>query len=288
MNNPSPNHILRLSFTNHLDYRAYMDKHEKALTNIWSWHETLGNQPKPFQLLGICDLCECQTTYTATPVKSIHKSRFEFRVPWWGQARCKCKLINRDRAVLHVFFESYQPQDQVYHVGHFSPFHHWLSKRIPNVTSSQYEIGRKPGEIVNNIRYEDLTCLSFKDATFNSLICMEILEHIPDYTPALQEMARVLVPGGRAFLSFPWLHKDTYEHLIRAELKPDGSINHILPPEYHGDPAKQEKILSFRSFGWKILDELRAAGFSSAHAEFVFNPLHGYMTLLIPVIVGIR
>jgi hypothetical protein len=49
-----------------------------------------------------------------------------------------------------------------------------------------------------------------------------------------------------------------------------------------------EGILSFRAFGWKILDELRDAGFSNARAAFTFGPLHGHMTLLAPVIVGSR
>jgi SAM-dependent methyltransferase len=117
---------------------------------------------------------------------------------------------------------------------------------------------------------------------------MEILEHIPDYMAAMREMARTLKPGGRVIISVPWLGRDTYDHLIRAELMADGTIQHFYPPEYHGDPANDGGILSFRSFGWKILDDLREAGFSSASAEFVFGPLHGYMILLTPVIVGIR
>jgi SAM-dependent methyltransferase len=159
---------------------------------------------------------------------------------------------------------------------------------MPNVTTSEYKEGRQPGAVDNGIRYEDLTNLSFADGEFDCTICMDILEHIPDYRPALREMARILKPGGRALLTFPWLGSDYYDHLIRAEMLPDGTIHHILPPEYHGDPVNAEGILSFRAFGWKILDELRDAGFSNARAAFTFGPLHGHMTLLAPVIVGSR
>jgi SAM-dependent methyltransferase len=159
---------------------------------------------------------------------------------------------------------------------------------MPNVTASQYEEGRRPGEIENGIQYEDLTALSFGDHEFDCIICMEVLEHIPDYQAALREMRRALRPGGRAILTFPWLGGRNYEHVIRAEQLPDGSIRHLQPPEFHGDPATNQGILSFRSFGWKILDELRAAGFTRASATFVFGPLHGYMTLLTPIIVGVR
>jgi len=101
-------------------------------------------------------------------------------------------------------------------------------------------------------------------------------------------MARVLKPGGRTILTFPWMGGNYYDHLVRAEVLPDGSINHILPPEYHGDPASADGILSFRAFGWKVLDEIRESGFSRASAIFMFAPLHGYMTLITPVIVGVR
>ena len=71
-------------------------------------------------------------------------------------------------------------------------------------------------------------------------------------------------------------------------MEENGVIRNILPPEYHGDPASSTGILSFRAFGWRILDDMREAGFSGAFARFAFNPLHGYPSLLNPVIVGIR
>ena len=239
---------------------------------------------------GVCEICKCQTTYSAPRQRLPDGNQFAFRVDWWMSLACGCKMSNLDRAVIRVLLDGGNQRDQIYHVGHHhSRFRQWLSERMPNVTTSQYEEGRRPGEITNGIRYEDPTALSFPDNEFDSIICMEILKHIPDYQAALREMARILKPGGRALLSFPWVGwGEEYEHLIRAEQLPDGSINHILSPEYHGDPAKEGGILSFRAFSWKILDELRDAGFTRASAEFVFGPLHGYMTLVSPIVVGVR
>jgi|SRR6516164_7933900 SAM-dependent methyltransferase len=277
----------RLSFVSHFDYRVFAERNAKLLTQIWLWHETLGNRPEPFSLNGICDVCECQTAFAAKPKKLAVETRFQYAVDWWGGTTCTCNLSNLDRAVLRVFFEAHDTGDRVYHVGHHSRFRQWLDERIPNLTSSQYEPGRQPGEVEAGIRYEDLTRLSFGDSQFSCIISMEILEHIPDYIGALREMARVLVPGGRALLTFPWLGRDTYEHVVRAEMMADGSVQHFLPPEFHGDPANPDGILSFRSFGWRILDEVRASGFSKSSAEFVFSPMNGYM-LLNPVIVGVK
>jgi hypothetical protein len=61
-----------------------------------------------------------------------------------------------------------------------------------------------------------------------------------------------------------------------------------LPAEYHGDPANPGSgILSYRDFGWRILDEMRGCGFSRAEAIHTIGPLHGHMTFT-PVIVGMR
>lgn len=280
--------LTRLSFNTCEEVRAYQLVNQSKLFNIWRWHESLGNRPEQFALPGVCDLCDCQTTFTATPQKMPEGDQFPFRVNWWSRVPCGCGKSSLDRAVIRLLEDGNLRSDRIYHVGHHSEFRKWTSEKFPNVIASQYEEGRLPGEISEGVRYEDLTNLSFSDNEFDCIICMEVLEHIPDYLASLREMARTLKPGGRAILTFPWLGRDTYDHLIRAELLPDGSINHILPPEYHGDPASKQGILSFRAFGWKILDELRNCGFRMATANYLFGPLHGHMTVQNPVIVGTK
>jgi SAM-dependent methyltransferase len=45
--------------------------------------------------------------------------------------------------------------------------------------------------------------LPFRDASFDGIICMNALHHMPDYQATLAEMFRVLKPGGRAVFSEP-------------------------------------------------------------------------------------
>lgn len=283
-----PYSMLRLSFDSYAEYRDFARIHGKLLEQVWRWHETIGNRQETLRMPGVCDLCDCPVTFSAMPQKMPEGDQFAFRVPWWSSAVCDCRMTNLDRAVLRVFLDSGDRQHQIYHVGYHSRVRSWLSERFPDVQASQFEEGRRAGETENGIRYEDLTALSFANNEFEWIICMEVLEHLPDYRAGLREMARTLKPGGRALLSFPWLGGDHYDHFVRAELLSDGLIHHIHPPEYHGDPDGTGGILSFRSFGWKILDEIRASGFARATATFLFAPLHGYMTLLNPVIVGTR
>ena len=60
----------------------------------------------------------------------------------------------------------------------------------------------------------DAFALPFPDATFDKVICSEVMEHVHDYTAAARELARVLRPGGLAAITIPTA---TSEHLyLRA------------------------------------------------------------------------
>ena len=70
----------------------------------------------------------------------------------------------------------------------------------------------------------DATCLDFPDASFDKILCSEVIEHIPDASQALREMWRVLRPGGKLVLSTPnkgsWYGLERYwlwEGLLRRK-----------------------------------------------------------------------
>lgn len=48
-----------------------------------------------------------------------------------------------------------------------------------------------------------LTSLPFDSGSFDSAVCTEVLEHIPDDAAAVAELARCLRPGGRLLVSVP-------------------------------------------------------------------------------------
>ena len=286
LNNPDPFALARISFNSLDEYNAYWSRYPDFLREAWLSHEALGDRSAHFEQRGWCDLCTRACTFSSTPAPRHDNARFSFGVNWWQNYLCDCGLNTLERSVLRVLCDEAQGNKNIYHVGYHSKYRKRLSERFENVLATQYEEGRRPGEVdQQGVQYEDLTQLSFDSEQFDFTICMEVLEHIPYYDKAMKEMHRTLKAGGRAVLSFPWLGGKNYEHLVRAELLPDGQIRHLLLPEYHGDPAKKEGILSFRAFGWKILDELRQVGFTSAKAEYIFGAFHGYMQLINPIIV---
>lgn len=54
-----------------------------------------------------------------------------------------------------------------------------------------------------HIHCGDAYHLKFSDNFFNQILLMEVIEHLDYPNPALQEIYRVLKPGGKLFLSFP-------------------------------------------------------------------------------------
>jgi SAM-dependent methyltransferase len=56
----------------------------------------------------------------------------------------------------------------------------------------------------------DTFALPFRDATFDKVICSEVMEHVHDFTGAARELARVTRPGGLAAVTIPTA---TSEHL---------------------------------------------------------------------------
>jgi len=54
--------------------------------------------------------------------------------------------------------------------------------------------------------FADAAHLPFPNGGFDGVICLEVLEHVPDPATVMKEIERVLKPGGRAWISMPFLY----------------------------------------------------------------------------------
>lgn len=95
----------------------------------------------------------------------------------------------------------------------------------------------------------DICNLPFDDNSFDFILCNHVLEHIPDDSKAMQELYRILKPGGTGIFQIP-------QDLSRATTFEDNSIT---------DPKERAKIFGqydhVRVYGNDYFDKLRNVGF---------------------------
>lgn len=199
----------------------------------------------------------------------------------WRERVC-CPLTgfnNRMRSTFHIFdieAEAY-PDSSIYVTEQLTPIYDYFRKRYPNVVGSEYLGSTVPYGTTNanGIRNESLCELTFPDESFDVLVSLDVLEHIPDYTVAFRECCRVLKPKGRMLWSVPFVPM-AEKNIVRARLTGDG-IEHLHPPEFHGDPLSADGILCFTHFGWEMLAQVLAAGFADAYAICFHSLEFGYL-----------
>lgn len=102
----------------------------------------------------------------------------------------------------------------------------------------------------------DITDLPFNDNSFDIVFCNHVLEHIPDDTKAMQELYRVLKPGGFGIFQIP-------QDLSRATTFEDNSIT---------DPKERARIFGqydhVRVYGRDYFDKLRSIGFTVNEVDY--------------------
>ncbi len=102
----------------------------------------------------------------------------------------------------------------------------------------------------------DICDLPFKDNTYDFILCNHVLEHIPDDTKAMQEIYRILKPGGTAILQIP-------QDLNRHNTFEDNSIT---------SPKERAQIFGqydhVRVYGIDFFDKLRGIGFKVEEVNY--------------------
>lgn len=102
----------------------------------------------------------------------------------------------------------------------------------------------------------DICNLPFKNNSYDIILCNHVLEHIPDDTKAMQELYRVMKPGGYGIFQIP-------QDLSREKTFEDDSIT---------DKAERAKIFGqydhVRVYGRDYFDKLRSIGFKVEQVDY--------------------
>lgn len=105
----------------------------------------------------------------------------------------------------------------------------------------------------------NVQALPFPNATFDRIICSEVLEHVDDYFEAMAELVRVLKPGGTIGVSVPtWITEVFYWRLDKNYSHPGGHIRIFRSYEVRD---------LLEAFGLKILGSNRR---HSLHSPYWF------------------
>jgi SAM-dependent methyltransferase len=232
---------------------------------------------EPSLLVGSCFICNESVEF------HVGLPNDAGQVNWRETLTCpKCGLINRWRSCLHLFEALCEPtvNDRIYLTEMLSPIYKNLVDRFPLLIGSEFLPNAELGSSVKakglSVRNEDVTQLSFKSGSFESVLCFDVLEHVPDYRLALKEFFRVLCNGGQLVLSVPFSFRQV--NIVRAKIDQSGNVKHLLEPCYHGDPLSDHGVLSYYDFGMELLDEMREAGFQESFLICYHSKEWGYLS----------
>lgn len=231
----------------------------------------------PAALDGRCQACDTVARFAINPPGNASTRE------GLNCSACGCNARQRAAAALLLDAVGAMTHPRVYATEQASPLHVALRRRLRGLRGSEFVASGSRRLRLSQwlwrqgvfewVHREDVTKLSFGDAQFDSVVTLDVLEHVPDFAAALREFARVLCPGGTLVLTVPF-YADRIESRGLATVRPDGSIEHLQPPEYHGDPLGSG-VLCFHHFGWDLLAAMRTAGFTTAEAVRVQDPANG-------------
>ncbi len=194
---------------------------------------------------------------------------------WREEFGCEhCHALNRMAALAEVLIAAYGPSScasvaealpdlsemRVHEFG-FTGAIHDLLVGSPSFSDSDFFDDVPPGEHApNGVTCQDLRRLTFDDGLFDLVISQEVFEHVPDPERGFREIFRTLKPGGRHVFTVPY-SPGMEASVTRALVGDDGVVNHLLRPEYHGDPIRAKGALVITEYGRDLVAKLERIGF---------------------------
>lgn len=139
------------------------------------------------------------------------------------------------------------------HLLHFAPEQafHGRFKKLKNIEYTTTDLNSPLAQVK-----ADICNLPFEDNSYDVILCNHVLEHIPDDVKAMEELFRVMKPGGWGIFQIP-------QDLKRETTFEDDSIT---------DKKERTRIFGqydhVRVYGRDYFDKLRAAGFDVKEVDY--------------------
>jgi SAM-dependent methyltransferase len=260
-------------------YQSYLLSAAEVYEERFAYERSLIRTNDPFTVPGYCFVCERASDFHVD-FRYAYQVKGILTPNWREHLICDgCGLNNRMRAAVQIFQQECAPGalQSIYCTEQTTALYRVLRHRFPGVTGSEY-LGKtiEFGAIrQDGIRNESIASLTFPDCSFDHILSFDVFEHVPDFRKGFQECFRVLKPGGALFFTIPFTRGE--KTIVRAKISPNGSVVHLLPPEYHGDPLSSAGCLCYYHFGWELLDDLAGVGFVKTEALLYWSKDLGYL-----------
>jgi SAM-dependent methyltransferase len=196
------------------------------------------------------------------PVCNRHFNRFLLLENRSDSLCPACGALPRNRLLWLYLNKDVKIATRSLKVLHFSPSRSVLRKlrKLSNLkyTTTDFESNRAD-------KRHDITNIQEPDNSYDLIICYHVLEHITDDAKAMQELFRILKPGGIALLQVPLKEGNTYEDALvtsrEERLKHFGQDDHVRIYGAEDFPSRLKQA------GFKVSANLYPKQFSEAEIE---------------------
>ena len=178
----------------------------------------------------------------------------------YKNAECpKCKSQPRHR-LLYLYLKKIIPKNKSLRLLHFAPDSlKNLFVQYKNLKYLSVDINPKRA-----MKKEDITKLSFKNESFDIIICIHVLEHVQKDKKAMKELHRVLKKNGFAIIDVP---------LDYSRKKTDEDFSVTDPIERTKRFLQQDHV---RLYGRNFKNRLKEAGFKVKTDNFASSLSKSY------------
>jgi hypothetical protein len=262
-------------------FQQFAEKNKALLTARTRLERDIVPPCEFFCVLGYCAVCQRPAAFQTDFLYSERTPSGERTPNWRERLICThCRLPSRQRAVIDFLSltTALPKQALLYLPESATPFFRAVKRLWPNALGSALLRDATPFGKTNarGVRNENLTQLTFADASLEAMCVSEVLEHVPNYRKALAECYRCLKSSSVIVITVPFL-LDSAETVVRARVTADGTLEHLMRPEYHGDPLDKRGVLCYYHFGWDLLEVLAQVGFINASLHFYWSAVRGYL-----------
>jgi hypothetical protein len=226
---------------------------------------------------GYCSICE------GTVVFRSHGSWHRDQLVCTG-----CGSIPRQRALMSVL-SIVRPDwrgTRIWELAPAGPASEKLSRGSDAYIGSHYWPDVTPGTMVDGVRCEDLERPTFADASIDIVVSSDVFEHIIDVDLALGQVERVLDDGGMHVWTTPQ-YRDLESSKSRVR-RSDGRLEHLVSPEYHGDPVNPDGALVTFDWGRDLPSRVEAVTGMSTTVFRLESRLHGLLGEFLEVFVSYK